>query len=881
MMSRLALWLALRIVALIALLVPAAARREWRREWEAELQHSAAQRRLKPHLSWGTNMTLISRAFSSLTDAAWHLLKFNQTDLRITMRRLFRSRAFVVATVGTLTLGLGMFAVVYTVVDRVLLKPMPYKNPDDLYFVWRDYGAVSGPKRTALPGKDVLELQKAGGVIEGAVALQPFLGGVFSLREGTDPMEISVMVTSPGLFEMLGVAPARGRVFSREDAGPNRPFTIVLTHEFWSRLGADPGILGTEVRMNGRPHTVIGVLPPDFKFVRNAAEGPAQRPDAYSNLRVNLTDPSPNQTDYSGLIRARHGTSPDAVAAAVDAIGRAIVERDSGGRGFMLRPVGLQADLVAGVRPALLVLGAAGVVLALMLLVNLASILLSRAARREQEFGVSRALGANSGALMRATLLEGGILGFLGGALGTLVAIWGTQVLVALAPLDLPRREEMAVSWEIGAVVIALGTLLGLLAAVTPAVWAAHASLSWLLANSAVRGGGGHGFMRRSMIVAQVAFSLVLLSSGALVVRSLEQLLRADPGFTPEGVFTVLVRTPPVFFPNIPDVRIFQERVHSALARLPGVTAASATNQLPLTVSPTRSSTRLTIPGAPGNNGDPEHDALLTDIIVARKGYPEVMGMRLLAGRSPERFGEALIDARFAKHFFPEGNAVGTQIPFDNLQATIVGVVQQARLYDVHQDGRPQIYFRAEDNTYRPMFYVMRTERPPQALLPEIRTVVRQIDSRVAVGEARTMDEIVGNSLRQQQTSAALISAFAVGALILAAMGLFGVISGSVTRRSHELAVRMALGADQRAVLRLVLREGALLVAFGVLIGLPGILAAGGLIRAILVGVSPSDPLTLAAVSLGLVLVTLATCYVPARRVLKIEPAQLLVRSDR
>jgi putative ABC transport system permease protein len=179
------------------------------------------------------------------------------------------------------------------------------------------------------------------------------------------------------------------------------------------------------------------------------------------------------------------------------------------------------------------------------------------------------------------------------------------------------------------------------------------------------------------------------------------------------------------------------------------------------------------------------------------------------------------------------------------------------------------------------MFYVMRTERPPQALLPEIRTVVRQIDSRVAVGEARTMDEIVGNSLRQQQTSAALISAFAVGALILAAMGLFGVISGSVTRRSHELAVRMALGADQRAVLRLVLREGALLVAFGVLIGLPGILAAGGLIRAILVGVSPSDPLTLAAVSLGLVLVTLATCYVPARRVLKIEPAQLLVRSDR
>jgi len=832
-------------------------------------------------------MGLLSRAFGSLPDAAWlrHLLKFNHPDFRISTRRLFRSPAFVTTTVGTLTLGLGLFAVVYTMFDKVLVEPMPYKDPDDLYFVWRDFGPTRN--HGSLPGADIVELQKAGGVIESAVALQPFLGGVFSLREGIDPIEISVTVTSPGLFEMLGVTPMLGRSFLSDDAGPGRPFTIVLTHGLWSRLGADPQILGRVVSFNGRPHTVIGVLPPDFRFVRNAAEGPAQRPDAYTNLRVNLTDPSPNQTDYSALIRAQRGTPPETVAAAVEAVGRIIDARDFGGRGLKLYPVGLKADLVSRVRPALLVLGAAGVVLALMLMVNLASILLARAAQRELEFAVSRALGANSVAVMRATLIEGGLLGLMGGTLGTLVAVWGTRVLVALTPLDLPRREEIAVGPDTGAAVVAIGTLLGLLAAAVPAVWAAHTSLASLLAGSTVRGGGGgHGIMRRGMIVAQVAFSLVLLSSGALVVRSLEEILRADPGFRPEGLFTVLVRTPPVFFPQNSDVITFQNRVTNALANLPGVSAASATSALPLTVSPTLSTAPIRMPDAPGNTGDAERDTVITDVIRARAGYVEVMGMRVVAGRSfeearPENVREAMIDTTLARRLFPGANAVGMKIPFGNGQMTVVGVVEQARLYDLHQDGRPQIYFRAEDCCIRPLFYVMRTARPPETLLPEVYSAIRQIDPRVAVGEARPMDEIVGNALRQQRTSATLITAFAVGALLLAAMGLFGVVSGSVTRRRHELAVRMALGADPRSALRLVLREGVLLVGIGILAGLPVVFVAGSLIRAVLVGVSPSDPFTLAAVALLLVFVTLVTCYVPARRVLKIDPAQLLARSNR
>jgi putative ABC transport system permease protein len=806
----------------------------------------------------------------------WVLLR----DASLVARRLCRAPVFVAVTALTLTVGLGLFAVVYTVVEKVLLEPMPYRSPDDLYYVWRDYGEQLNRRRAALPGTDVLQLQKAGGAIESVVALQAFLGGVFAWDAGEDPIEISTIVTAPGLFEMLGVEPALGRVFAPDDAGPDAPFTMVLTHELWNRLGADRQIVGKEVRLNGRPHTVIGVLPSDFRFVRNDADGPAQRPDAYSNLRVNLTDPSPNQADYSALIRVRRGTPPNIVAAAVDAVGRVVDARDFAGRGLKLYPVGLKSDLVAVARPAVLALGAAGVVLALMLTVNLGSVLLARAARREHELAVSRALGANNAAVARGALIEGGLLGLLGGALGTLVGVWGTQALVAFAPLDLPRRDAIALDSQSAAAIVGIGFALGLLAAVAPALFAARSSLSTLLANSGLRGGGGHRSLRRGMIVAQVALSLVLLNSGALVVRSFDRLLRTDPGFRPEGVFTVLVRTPPAFFPN-EEVVAFQDKVTAALAGVPGVTRVGAAAALPLGATSYAVPTPIRIPDAPGNTGDPERDAVLTDVIRARAGYFEVMGIRLVAGRtfldSPGDAREAVVDTAFARRFFPGADPIGAQIPFDG--RTIVGVVDQARLYDVYRDGRPQLYVQNLRGSFqRAQYYVLATKRDPDALLPEVRAAVRSVDTRVAVGEARTMERIVADALRQQRTGATLISGFALGALVLAAMGIFGVITASVTRRQHELAVRLAVGADRRKIRRLILREAVLLVGGGVLLGVPAVHAAGGLMRGAFVGVSPSDPLTLFGVTVGLALITLATAYAAARRVLEIDPAELMRR---
>ena len=637
-----------------------------------------------------------SRGSGRRPAASWRRAGNWGRDMELAARRLMRSPALAAAMVGTLTVGLGAFAVVYTVVQQILIEPMPYKHPDDLYFVWRDYTAIFDLNRGWLGGTDVAELQQAGGVIEDAVGLLR-TRQTFSAREGVDPIEIAVMITSPNLFELLGVDPTLGRGFASSEVGPGRPPRMVLTHGLWNRLGADPSIVGTDVRLNGQPHTIIGVMPPTFGFVRNASLGQPQPADAYTTFGVNLEETNPGAGSYAGLIRARRGTSPQAVAAAVDAVGSTVDARDFKGRGLKLYPVGLKPDLVSGVRPALVVLGFAGVFLVLVLMVNLASVLLARAAQREHEFAVSRALGANSVAVARATLVEGGLLGLVGGVAGALAAIWGTRTLVALAPLDLPRREAIVVDWRIGAVVIGVGVLLGLIAATAPATWAARASLSSLLAASAVRGGGGHGRMRRGMVVAQVALSLVLLSAGGLVVRSFERLLGADPGFKPEGVLTMRVPMPSQIFPEAADVLTLQDRVKGALAAIPGVTGVSATSALPLTASASQNTIR--IPGAPGQHRRCRRDAPLVDYIGTRAGYVEVMGMRLLAGRAFDQarrddVREALIDGLIARQFFPTGKPLGAKIPFGDHSLTVVGVVGQARLYDVHQDG-PSAALRA------------------------------------------------------------------------------------------------------------------------------------------------------------------------------------------
>lgn len=802
-------------------------------------------------------------------------------DAERVLRRLARAPAFTLSIVATLTVGLGAFAVVYTVVDTVLIEPLPYARPNDLYFVWRDYTWID-LRRGWLGGTDVAEMQRAGGVIQAAVGLRR-TEATLAPPDGAagEPDQVAVMATSPNLFAVLGVRPLLGRGFAPDEVGPGRANVAVLGYDLWQRrFGGDRRVVGTDVRLDGERVRVIGVMPRDFHFVRHASLGAPEPADLWVPLAVNLAETNPKAGSYAGLVRVRPGTRPDAVRAAIDALARTIDRRDFDGRGLRLVPVGVKADLVAGVRPALVVLGAAGVLLVVVLTVNLASLLLVRAAQRDREFAITRALGANRVALVRATLLEAMTLGAGGGTCGALAAVWGTRALVALAPADLPRRDAVGVDWRIALVVVAVGAFLGLAAGALPAIWATRSTLSSLLRDAGVRGGGGGGGrLRRSMVVVQVALSLVLLSAGGLVARSFERLLRAYPGFDASGVLTLQVPVGRDRYPTPAAANAVHGRIERALAAIPGVRSVGSASTLPLTASTDQLSVAL--PGAPGNTGDRDHDTPLVDFVMTRPGYVETLRIPVRAGRTfaaahSAATHEVLIDRTLAREFFPGRDAVGARLLAGTDTLTVIGVVEHARMYDVHKDGRAQVYGRNDEGGYASLYYALRTDRDPASLVPDVQRAVRAVDPQLPVAQLRTMDDIVGEAVRQPRLTAVLLAGFSFGALLLAAMGLFGVVAGSVSRRRHELAVRLALGAERQSVLWLVLREGARLILLGLVIGIPGVYLAGRTIAGTLVGVSPFDPPTLAVVALGLAAVALGACYVPARRVGGIEPARSL-----
>jgi putative ABC transport system permease protein len=795
-------------------------------------------------------------------------------DLERVRRRLWRKPMFFVATVGTLTVGLGTFAVVYTAVDKILLEPLPFRDPADLYMVWAN---SPGLEHLMVTGPDVAELQAAGGVIEDAAAFQ-FGTPTLPPANGADAERIDAVISSANLFDLLGVEAALGRVFQPDDGRPDAADVVVLSDGLWKRLGADPAIVGSTLRLSTVPYTVIGVMPPEFQFAGNLSR---VKPDAYVPYQINLATQVATDANFRAVIRAQRGTPPEQARQAVDRVGSFVGRRDFKTNDRTLFAIGLHTELVEAERPALLSLAFTAVFLVLALTVNLASLLLARAAEREREFAVSRALGASGSVVARATLLEGALLGLLGGLAGALAGVWGTGVLVALGPATLPRRETIVLDGGNAALVIAVGVLLGVIAAALPAIWAARVSMV-SLSSAFVRGTAGSGRMRRALVVAQIAVSLVLLSAGALVTRSFERLLAADPGFRSDGMLTFGIGiSGGGIFGEDENAYAFLDQLDAAVTALPGVTAVSATTQLPL--SGGGNVVGVNLPGASDKLQDMGPEGGIVSRIFIRGGYIEAMGLRLREGRGPQPSPgadarEALIDQLVTRYLFPNGGAIGATLMSGGRPLTVVGIVDQPRLFELHQDDRtPQIFVRAEDfRGRRPGTYVVRTSGDPYLLIPHVRQAIRQIDPRVPVSSMQTMEDVVSAKRSRERMSAVLIAGLALGALLLAAMGIFGVIAGTVTRRRGELAVRLALGATHRRVLRLIMGEGALLVALGLLIGAPGVYVAGDAIRGLLIDLSPWDPPTLLAVALGLAIVAMVACYAPARRVLRIDPAPLL-----
>jgi putative ABC transport system permease protein len=759
-----------------------------------------------------------------------------------------------------LTIGLGAFAVVYTAVDKILIEPLPYEHPEDLYLVWRK------SERFVITGPEAADLRQAGGVIERAAI---FRDAPFALAGGgtRDAMRLRGLSVSPEMFDVLGVRPTLGRVLRPDETGPASPDVIILSDSLWRRLGGDRRIVGQTLTIGAQPFTVIGVMASDFRFT-GANTDPV---DAYLPLYDGLPAQPPLVGDWGALIRVRQGSSPGVVQQELDRRS-ALVDARVNVKRRGLRSVRLQDDMAAEIRPALEALAVAVGFLVLVLTVNLASLLLARAAAREKEFAVIRALGAGGVRIVRATLIEGALLGLVGAVIAAALGSWGVRVLVAHGPADLPRRESIFLDAHEAAVVITVGVVLGLLAAAAPAIWASRASMASLMATASVRGGAGTGRMRRGLVIVQVALSLVLLSAGALLAHSFERLLAADPGFRPHGVVTFGLGLSSSLFPDNASAYAFEDRVIQAVAGLPGVRRVGATTTLPLSGGGSVSWVFFTGQTDQGTAGYR---------IFIRAGYPETIGMRVIEGHAFEQMRqpgtrEALIDRQMARHFFGGRSPLGATIQCDDRVLTIVGVVESPRLEYLHRDGRPQIFMRAEDFPERPWRIAARTDGDPRALLSEVQAIVRRLDRRVPVSEVTTMDDVVAERRSRERTSAVVVAGLAIGALLLVAAGLFGMVTGSVTRRRGELALRLALGATHRRIMAMVVGEGASLMAIGSVLAAPGVYLSGQAMRGLLVEVSPFDIPTLAGVAAVLAMVGLLACYLAARPVTTIDPERLL-----
>lgn len=797
-------------------------------------------------------------------------------DLKRAARRLQRAPIFTASVVLTIGVGVGAFVSIYSTIDNVLWEDMPYEDPDRLAYLWRNYTWADFPRGWA-GGIDVLAIRENVDSIEGVTALRN--GSVnLSSRDGGEPQEIRVTLTSANFFDLLGVPPAMGRGFRAGEDIEGANLVVVLGRDLWQqRYGADPEIIGRAIYMDGEAAEVIGVLGEDFHFTMHASLSAPANADAYVNMRWNLAEVEGGS--FAALARVREGVSAEALQAELDAVIEPIDREYFDSLGLRVWPAFMREDLVKDVRPALIAIGAAAAFMLLILCVNLATLLLGRATRRSSELAVSAALGASRWALLRDCMSESLLLTFSGSALGLLLARWGTTLIADVA-VDLPRRYAIGIDASVAVAALVTATLLGIAAGIAPAWRAARTDMA-----RALREAGGRATSSRApgaMVVAQVAISLVLLVGAGVLARSFVYLMRSDPGFDPDGVLTVRLPVTPDLYPEAVDLMNLFVGIRDGIAALPGVEAVGGVNALPLTQETAQTSAAF--PSSPLNSGVEQEDTLLVDWFTVIPGYFDAMGVAVLAGRDfrgaddAEAPRVAIIDDTLAERFFPGQDVVGQTMMFRGIPHQVVGIIDQPRLYDIHQDDRSQVFVPLAQEPGYGTSLAIRTRRDPVALVPEIQRLVHGIDPDQPLSDFRSMRQVVAESLNGERLSLGLIAGFAAGALLLATLGLYGVVSNAVSSRTREMGLRMALGADGARVRSMVVGQGMRLALIGSVVGIAGSLATARFLESLLVGVAPADPLTLVAACLGMALVTLIACYVPARRASSVDPLVALRR---
>jgi predicted permease len=800
-------------------------------------------------------------------------------DLRYALRMLRNNAGVTLVMAASLAIGIGANSAIFSVVDALLLRPLPYPQPDRLAAVWLHSPGIGIFRDWPSPGQ-YIDIQNENHSFE-LMALAKSRSVTLTGRE--QPERIDGMQTQSGLLRMLGAKPLLGRLLLPEEDQPGKPAVAILTERVWKRLfNADPTIVGKSITLNGNPFTVAGVIQRGFMLNAEVmpSEGPMDKVDIFVPLPLGA-DAAKNRGDenYNILVRLKPGVSVQQAQADIDAIANRIREKDKRDRTFGMHVVGLQEQVVGDVRRALLVLVGSVALVLLIACANVANLLLTRAAGREKEVAIRTALGAGWQRLVRQLLTESILLAGLGGAAGLVIAEVSLYVVRSMNPGNIPRLDDIGINGTVVAFTFGVSLVTGILFGLAPVWRALKVDL-----NTSLKAGGRSGQsdgglhlkrhrLRGLLVVSELALSLMLVIGAGLLVRSFVRLQRVAPGFTAGHLLTMQVAASgPKYRPDKAVAQFYQE-IESRIARLPGVKSEGVVSVLPLTGSV----------GWGGINVEgyapPPGQELQVDLRVASTDYFRAMEISLLKGRYFSEHDTAdmpqvvVIEEKFAQRFWPRGDAIGKHLWFDPKKPfTIVGVVGTVKQYGLEVDGKIATYFPQQQQPVNGMFLAVRTSSDPAALSGAVVREIHAVDPDVAVYGIRTMQDRLYDSLARQRFASTLLGAFAAFALLLAAVGIYGVMSYLVTQSTHDIGLRVALGAQPGNILALVVRQGMELAAIGILAGLAGAAALTRVMASLLFGVSATDAVTFGAVAVLLAAVAFAATVIPAGRATRVDP---------
>jgi len=787
-------------------------------------------------------------------------------DLRYGVRMLLKNPGFAIVAVIALALGIGANAAIFSVVNTVLLRSLPYDDPDRL-MVLRENKLPEFPEFSVSPG-NFLDWQKENTTFEKLAAIN---GTAYNLVGDAEPERLRGARVSAGLFEMLGAKPALGRTFLDDEDQPGHENVAILSSSLWKRrFGSDPNVVGQAITLSATSYTVIGVMPPAFKF-------PDAETDVWTPIAFNAKQAQQHGSHYISVIgRLKPGVTREQAATEMDAIAARLAEQyPDSNTGWRVNVLPMQEYEVRDIKSALLVLLGAVALVLLIACANVANLLLARATSRQKEIAIRTALGASRRRIAQQLLTESVLLALAGGAVGLLLAVWGIDSLLKLAPQELPRVKDVTLDVRVLGFTLVVTLLTGVIFGLVPALQASRPNLNETLKEGGRGTTGGHHRVRGTLVITEVALALLLLVCAGLLIRSFYRLQQVTPGFNSKNALAVTVSLPGKKYPQDDQQSGFFTQLLDRVATLPGVVAVGASQSLPIQGDFVLG---FNIQGRPPNGPGQEPN---TNYYAVSPDYFKAMGIPLLRGRvfteqdkkdSPR---VAVINEELAKKFFPDEDPIGKRINVTNGPERfreIVGIVGDVKQYGLAQPTTMQTYEPCLQTAFSAMTLVVRADGNPAALSGAIRSEVLAIDKEQPVSRIRPLEQVVSESVAKQRFLMLLLGIFASVALVLAAVGLYGVMSYSVNQRTHEIGIRAALGAQRKDVLKLVVGQGMVLALTGAGIGLAASFALTRLMASLLFGVSATDPLTFAGIALLLTIVALLACYIPARRAMKVDP---------